>query len=440
MNLRHRLQRQTFVSALVVFALLLVLLFVWTIHDTRKEIAATRSLIRQTVRDVLIAQGNTQVQPALNRGNDTTASPDTEPLRHVTLAVAEGLDTVAVESSSWIDRLVDVRAEFLPVNLGNNTATGTSQLVIRANARSEFLEHLLFAGAAFAGLAMFGAVVAWSQYRTLMQAFAPVQTFKARLEDFERGDLNARLPEPELDELAVIAQTFNRLAATVQRLIDEQRSLSQSLLLLRSEERQRLARELHDEMGQLLTALSVNVAISKQHAGAAQETVANFATIERDVQTLRQVTRDLLSALRDPSVPEVLPAQSPSALIASWRQQFSAVDFMVAADLDESLQRLRHNEHQAARRILQEALTNAFRHAKPTRIGIAARVTQQRLRLTIDNDGVAAIADSPTAPGYGITGMAERAAAVGAQVRSERTAANAWQVCIEFSSAPTASL
>ena len=426
MNLRRRLQRQTLFSALIVFALLLALLFAWTVHDTRREIDATRSLVRQTVREVLIAQGGSTAQAA-------KAASEAAPLRHVTLTGDDAPRSAPAASGGWIDKLVDAQPEYLPVKLDAAGQPLGAQLVIRANARSEFFEHLLFAGIGFAGLLAFGGVVAWTQYHTLMRAFAPVQTFKARLEDFERGDLSARLPEPELDELAVIAQTFNRLAATLQQMIDEQRRLSQSLLLSRSEERQRLARELHDEMGQLLTSLSVNIAISKQRAADPHDTATNLATLERDVQALRQVTRDLLTALRDPSVPEMLPAQTASALVAAWRQRFPGVAFVVPDDLDESLQRLRHTDHQVARRVLQESLTNAFRHAKPSRVVVATDGAQPWHRLTIDNDGVDP--QSAATPGYGMTGMAERAAAIGARFAAQRLAADAWRVSISF--APT---
>ena len=430
MDLRRRLQLRTLLSAALIFGALLGCLAWWTLNDTRREIHSTLSLVRATVAAVLRAADGASTP----RG---TASDQT--LRHVTLELtAPGQLDEEIRNRPWLDRLIDARTE--EINLPG-TAAGEAPrvLLLKPNVRSELIEHLWFAATAFGALVLLGLIIAVTQYRTLIRAFAPVQSLKAQLETFERGDLSARLPVPELDELAVIANSFNRLADSLQLTMDEQRRLSQSLISSRTEERHRLARELHDDLGQLLTAISVNVASLKLNFNNPERSRETVLSLERDLQALRQASRKMLADLRDEPDRNMLKQLEPMHVIDTWKERFASVLWLFPEDLSERFGRLKVVEYEVAARILQESLTNVFKHADPTVISIdllftPGSPTASADRLVIENDGIAAAEPGEVAASsvstvsgqstqLGITGMLERARQIGATFWSLETTA-----------------
>lgn len=427
MDLKQRLQRRTLLSAAIIFTLLLACLAWWTLIDTRSEIEATRSLVRATVQAVLKAQ--------TDRGGEIAPG---EPLRHVTIELAQAGKALTGDSAgrSWIDRWVGTETH--AIELSSNQV-----LLVKPNARSELIEHLFFSLTAFGALLLLGLVVAITQYRTLMHAFAPVQALKTQLESFERGDLSARLPVPELTELAVIANTFNRLADSLQRLVGEQRRLSLSLMSLRTEERHRLARELHDDLGQLLTAISVNVASLKRQRDDTEGHRNALLELERDVQQLRDATRAMLAQLREGHDGPLPQSQTPIALIRDWQQRFAQVHWRIPDDLGERFERLRVGEYEVAKRIMQEALTNIFKHSQASEIRIELRFDADRAEcLLVENDGLSG-EHRAQASQLGLIGMRERAASIGAQIHAgpvrptgadQLPISQRWQVELRFAS------
>ncbi len=429
MDLRRRLQHRTLLSAAFIFAALLGCLAWWTLHDTRREIHATLSLVRATVAAVLRAADGAQIPAG-------TASEQT--LRHVTIELtAPGALEQETRNRPWIERMIDARSE--EINLPGTAAGDPARvLLLKPNVRSELIEHLWFAASAFGALVLLGLIIAFTQYRTLIRAFAPVQSLKAQLETFEQGDLSARLPVPELDELAVIASSFNRLADSLQVTMDEQRRLSQSLISTRTEERHRLARELHDDLGQLLTAISVNVASLKLNFNDPKRSREAVLSLERDLRGLRQASRKMLADLRDEPDRNMLKQQEPMHVIDTWKKRFASVHWLYPEDLSERFGRLKVVEYEVAARILQESLTNVFKHADPITIRIdlffmPGSPVGLADRLIIENDGLAAAGSAesgnfttssePIEPGQstrlGITGMLERARQIGATLSSE---------------------
>lgn len=434
MDLRRRLQRRTLISAALIFTALLGCLAWWTLHDTRREIDATGSLVRATVATVLRTQ------------TDVTGSELAAPspaLRHVTIELTTlGQGAQAIQERHWVDRIVGLQPEEIALP-GNTPATAGKVLLVRPNARSELIEHLLFSATAFGAILLLGIVIAMTQYRTLISAFAPVQSLKTQIETFERGDLSARLPVPELDELAVIARSFNRLADNLQQTLNEQSRLSQLLISTRIEERHRLARELHDDLGQLLTAISVNVASLKRNLDDPIRTQATITSLERDLQGLRAATRKMLADLREAPNQDLWQQREPVHIINDWRQRFGAVDWQLPADLSERLGRLRLPEYEVAARILQESLTNIFRHSCPTMICIDLTLesdapSARAEKMIIENDGFSTLEnrDVGGSTQLGITGMSERAAQVGAKfssaLSSGATVSPRWRVELQF--------
>ena len=424
MDLRRQLLRRTLRAGLLTALAMALALSVWTLHDTRREVAATRALVSATVAAVIDAQQAPApgAQPQVERPRP---GGDGE-IRHVTMRPVPADQPVVKANGDWLDRLVDARIE--RIELG---AEAPSALMVGTHAASELAEHLAFAAAAFAALLAFGLAVAWVQYRTLVAGFAPVEVFAQRLRDFEAGRHDVRLPDPPVTELAPVARAFNRLADSLAATAAEQQRLSRELLSMREDERRRIARELHDDVGQSVTALAVHLALLRRDAADPVQAAA-LAGLDEDVQRLRSTTRAMLDALRAGDDGQ-LPAQDPAALVTRWRALQPGIRWALDDDVDEQLQRLTLPVYRAACRILQEAFTNAVRHAHALTVTVRAEPgatpDDAPVALVIDNDGCTG---EPQPPGNGLTGMRERAESVGASLTAGPLDAGRWRVRLAF--------
>ena len=200
------------------------------------------------------------------------------------------------------------------------------------------------------------------------------------------------------------------------------RVLSGRVLAAQETERRRVAHELHDELGQALTAIKINLqAAGRSRAGTAA--VLEDENIRIVEQTLQHV-RDLALALRPSMLDDLglLPA-------LRWltEQQSTRTGLPVVLRAPSRLQRLSPDLETAVFRIVQEALTNIARHAHATEVEISLQVEVGALRVDISDNGVgfdvpAMQQRAAEGASIGVLGMAERASLVGATltIHSER--------------------
>ncbi len=209
------------------------------------------------------------------------------------------------------------------------------------------------------------------------------------------GRLEQRLREKRAREEQHAAE-LQRLSA---RLVDAQ-----------AEERRRIARELHDEVGQLLSAVKVELALAQRRIAGltGSETLLDGAQALAD--TALHTVRDLSHLLH----PQVLDDLGLAAALSSYTADFGkrhgiAVDFSCRG-LDD---RLPADVEGAAYRIVQEALTNVARHANADSCGVHAERSAARLVLTISDDGAGfdpAEVERHGPSGLGLVGIRERVA------------------------------
>lgn len=197
-----------------------------------------------------------------------------------------------------------------------------------------------------------------------------------------------------------------------------------------SEERRRIARDLHDVAAHHLTAVVVRTKVASRVGTVEALTEATgFAarTAGAALDSLRQVVR-VLSTGDPPLTPHPGLADLPETL-----ERMEAAGLRVERGPLE-LAGLPGEVDVAVLRIAQEALANVLRHRGPGRCWIAVRQAGGTVELTVEDDGPAA--GPPRPGGYGLVGMRERAEACGGRLTVGRSARGGWKVCAALPAVP----
>lgn len=253
------------------------------------------------------------------------------------------------------------------------------------------------------------AVIVLAVTRPVGRALRPVQAILAALARLEAGDHGVRLPLPQLRELRDVALRFNRLAERWQLLLAEQQGLSARLLHAREEERRRLARELHDELGQSLSALRAEAAVLAARPEAATMAAAGERIGELSAQLLGGL-QAVLDDLRPAGLDRFGLAVALQGLVAAPRRRADGQPLDCRLSLPEAgLDRLPAGMAVHIYRIVQEALTNAARHGDAGHAEVELELIGDALRITVDDDGHGA---AGAVPGHGLLGMDERVRAL----------------------------
>jgi len=217
------------------------------------------------------------------------------------------------------------------------------------------------------------------------------------------------------------AQVLARFRASLARRQRELATLSARLMSVQEEERRRLSRELHDELGQSLTAVSAYLWLIEQKLpGELDELRRHTAEARRlAAQTLAHM-RELSQLLR----PSVLDDLGLVPSLDSHLQAFGGRhEIATRFTADELPERLPTEVETAVFRIAQEALTNVARHARASRVQLSLVTDGEELRLEVQDDGIGFPDGNGAAQvaGTGLIGIRERVLALGGTmtVRSE---------------------
>jgi signal transduction histidine kinase len=215
------------------------------------------------------------------------------------------------------------------------------------------------------------------------------------------------------------------------RHADQRRLLSQRLVEVREDERRRLAQELHDRVGQNLTALDLNLSVI---CGALPHN-ASSKVHERLSECLRLVgeTVEIVSNVMAELRP-VVPAHAGLLVAVRWHaEQFRRrTGVPVTVIGSEPAWRLSTVEQDALMRIAQEALTNAAKHARGAQVSLTLQSSAVYVRMIVADNGCGFDASLRTlGEGCGLRIMRERAAAVGATLQVESRVGIGSQVIVD---------
>ena len=219
-------------------------------------------------------------------------------------------------------------------------------------------------------------------------------------------ELNREIEERKRTEEALRqSKEHYRVLFNEARVMQENlRHLSNRVLYIQEEERKRISRELHDEVGQALTAVNVHLAMARKSPDAAGEQIAEAEKlVEQTMVAVHRFARELR--------PAILDDLGLAAALRSHIQSFAErTKLQVNFEADPIVEQLGDDEKMVVYRVVQEALTNIARHAEATQVNIHMRATRVALRLEISDNGKAfSSAQKETSQKrLGVLGMQER--------------------------------
>ncbi len=281
---------------------------------------------------------------------------------------------------------------------------------------------------AFLGSVMIIVLTAGALYLLLSWlVITPLERVAQGLRRFSQGNRQVRVPVLRQDEVGVLAGVFNEMADTIQsqeseagrlyadlesRDVDRQRLLAR-LIDAREEEHRRLARRIHDNLGQLLTGLSLNLKLCQQaiprELSDVQQQLGRLNDLVR--HTIEQA--HLLTTQLRPSVLDdygLIPAIEEEA-----DQRLAGSSIQVHLHSSGAVDDLPNPVATATFRIVQEALTNVIHHANASQVWISLQRSDGGLEVRLEDDG-AGLSQQGEYRGLGILGMQERAVVLGGRV------------------------
>lgn len=302
----------------------------------------------------------------------------------------------------------------------NGTAVG--ELVVSADPSYEIDEIWMSARGQIVLLLLFCVLVNALLWWIVSRAMRPVGSILDALGEVGRGNLQVRLPRFGLPEMSRLGTGFNHMAQTLERSIEENTRLTRRLMQLQEDERSRLARELHDEIGQCVSAIHAD-AVAIRNRGDASVRVSADAIVEVTT-AIKEMVRSMLRRLRPGALDRLGLDAALCELVAGFRHRHPQIRCLLR--IAPELVDLRGETAIAVYRMVQECLSNVSRHAGAHTVEISIQTTaalpalvsapdggrEDQLELSVRDDGCGLAGDNSTG-GFGLLGMRERARGLG---------------------------
>jgi two-component system, NarL family, sensor histidine kinase UhpB len=243
----------------------------------------------------------------------------------------------------------------------------------------------------------------------LRLGLAPLDRLMRMMETIDLLRPGQRLPEEGSGEVTMLIRTFNEM---LDRLERERAASSAQALSAQEGERQRVARELHDQIGQGLTAILLE--LERAAAQAPSRLRDDLLHTQETARAGLEDVRHMAQRLR----PDVLEELGMLAALTELANEFASFSGLpVRRRFTRQMPTLSREIELVCYRVVQESLTNIARHADAGEVDIAVTCDEQILGVRVRDDGRGLV----VAEGAGIRGMRERALLVGGQLQVSST-------------------
>lgn len=333
---------------------------------------------------------------------------------HIQLQKAGGeiVDITTIDQSARQDRLppgwfIDLVVDEYP-EVEYPLQTGGRQpatLLVKASPLDEITEIWQETVTFFTTIVLLVLLTLLAVHLMFNRTLQPISAIVAALKGIADGDYQQQLPAFSIQEYASIASAINRVSDNLSKSQRQNRALTQHSLEIQEEERQRLAQELHDELGQSLTGIKV-MAIAAGRPGADSQKIT--ASIVEICDHLMAVVRSMMQRLHPLTLTELGLQASLEDLLGHWQKTNPQINFSLHCS--DAVRSLDQKVMIQIYRVVQECLTNSIRHAHAGQVAIDLETVAEdpgRLRLQVRDDGRGCRLEELVS-GFGLLGMQER--------------------------------
>ena len=258
----------------------------------------------------------------------------------------------------------------------------------------------------------------------LRRVFGPLERLTALMRRVDPLTPGRRI---ELERpVAEVADLYDSFNAMLDRLEHERRTSGRRALMAQERERKRLARELHDEVGQTLTGVVLQ--LEGLHRMAPPELAEPVAALQETAREGVEEVREIVRGLRPQALDEF---GLRSALISLAEGVTERTGVRVRARLESELPPLAAEQDLAIYRVAQESLTNVARHAEARNAEIVLEHDEEAIVLRVRDDGRGIGDADASGQGAGLGGMRERALLVGGRLSVFRRDGGGTEVRLE---------
>lgn len=248
------------------------------------------------------------------------------------------------------------------------------------------------------------------------RALTPISEIHNALERGASGQFDQRLPEYATRELALLARSYNRLADSLDESLAENARLEQDQALARAlqarleQERRAIARELHDELGQGITAVRAIAGAIIQRSTAQPGINGSAQAILAMTTQMQDGVHAILQRLRNRSADnQVRIEEAIESYCALWASHHG--DIQVECAIEALGEQVTDTLGLTILRMVQESLTNVARHAHATRVEVRLGVRDDEIEVAVIDNG-RGLGENPAPGRHGLVGMRERIAEV----------------------------
>lgn len=331
---------------------------------------------------------------------------------------------LTTEAPAWFT--ASVRPETLEYRIPLNDASQQS-ILLKANPADEIVEAWTESKLLITLLALVLVALNSILYFIIGRWFRPVRDIVQGLDAVEHGNFDRLEARTSLPELQVIAEKINSLAGVLKTAQEENRLLVKKSLRIQEEERRILAHELHDDMGQSISAIKA-IAYSIQQRDSDKNTTAGAEKIGVISNHMHSHVRGMMSKLRPTMLDELGLIPALQHMIDGWNDHHS--DTFCSVTIAEDFEKLDPESKINIYRIVQEALTNVAKHSQASDVKVELSYHNQ-YSLSVTDNGVG-FDVGQTHEGLGLVGISERAQALGGHCKIETAQGEGVSITIGF--------
>lgn len=363
--------------------------------------------------------------------------------RHLCDVVVEGAPTADcvspadVAAPAWFVRRLALPSDLGAQRVSVATAQGSLTVTVFADSRHEIEEAWRESRGVIAFIATFALGVLLLASQLFSRTRVVLRNLASEMRRIALGDYRCRAVFQGVPrELLPLVEATIALRRSLDATTAENRQLARQCMEAQERERQEVARELHDEVGQHLAAAEAQLAVAARASDPGRRAAAT-EQVRGNLRAIFGTVHGLLGRLRPAAIDSVGLLGALEQLACDWRAQGNGIALTLALDGDDRRLEARVAIH--AYRVAQEALTNIARHATgANRALLHCRCEAHgAIELAVCDDGRGLPTTPGNGAGFGLRGMRERAASIDATLEVSTT--DAWATQIRLVRPPQAS-